>query len=273
MLRLLRIEWIKAKNSKSFRVLVTIWLIAFLSLPFGVKFLLDYLESTGFAGIEMLDIKPSDFPIFDFNDLWQNLAYLYKIITILLCFVIIVNVSSEFSNKTIRQNVIDGLSKREFILGKLLFIFTAATLATVLLTTIGFIAGFSLSPVTDARNIFMHFNFIGAYFLHLIYHLVFCMFLAILIKKSGLIIAFLIFYTYILESIATPIIMYSFKMPLLADFLPLNVSWNLIPRPIEKYALLPTQDFVGLADVSIALLYIGIFTTASYLLITKRDLQ
>ena len=273
MIRLIQIEWIKLKNSRSFRILILIWVLAFISVPIGLNSFINWLESTGVEGSQLLSIKPSDFPIFDFEDIWQNLAYLYKTTTILLCFVIIVNVCNEFDFKTIRQNVIDGLSKREFIISKLLLITAISLVATLMLFILGLIAGYAYSPVKDAQHIFMNIEFVGAYFLHLIYHLSFSLLLAILLKRSGIIIALLIFYSTLIEPIGSSIMQEVLKVPRLTDFLPLNVSWNLIPRPIEKYFLFEVQDYVGMDDVGIAIGYIFIFIMSSYLLIAKRDLH
>ena len=273
MIRLLQIEWLKLKNSRSFRILVAIWLIGFISVPLGVNALLDYFQSLGMEGNALLNIQPSDFPIFDFQDIWQNLAYAYKFITILLCFVLIVNVSNEFNNKTIRQNVIDGMSKKDFILSKILFIVLISAIASLMLTVLGFVVGFLYSPVTDPYHIFMHFDFVGAYFLHLLYHLSFCMLLSILIKRSGIIIALLIIYSYVIEPTMTSIVTFGLKMEWLTTLFPLNASWNLLPRPIEKYLLLEVQDYVGTGDVLIAAAYISLFIFSSYFLIAKRDLK
>ncbi len=273
MLRLLKIEWIKIRSSKSFKVLAIIWIVAFFAIPIGVNSLLDYFETLGLEGSELLNVSPKDFPVFDFADIWQNLAYIYKYITILLCFVIIVNVTNEFDYKTIRQNIIDGLSKKEFVLGKFYVILFTAFFATTLLTILGFIAGFAFSPVKDAATIFSHFNFVGAYFLHLVLHLSMVLFLAVLLKRSGILIALLIFYTYIIEPPATQIFTHVFHLESLTRFFPLNASWNLIPRPIEKYFLIEVQDYVAWGDVGIALLYIAIYLGGTYLLITKKDIN
>jgi len=273
MLRLLKIEWIKIRNSKSFKILGIIWIVAFLAVPLGVNSALEYFESLGLEGSELIDVSPKDFPIFDFTDIWQNLAYVYKYITILLCFVIIVNVTNEFDYKTIRQNVIDGLSKKEFVLGKFYVILFSAFFATTLLTILGFIAGFAFSPVTDFATIFSHFDFVGAYFLHLVLHLSMVMFLAVLLKRSGILIALLIFYTYIIEPTATQILTHAFHLESLTNFFPLNASWNLLPNPIFKYFLVEVQDYVAWGDVGIALLYISLYLGGTYLLITKKDIN
>ncbi len=273
MIKLLNIEWIKIRNSKSFKVLGLIWLIAFIAIPVGFNSLIEWFESMGLEGSELLPIKPTDFPVFDFLDIWQNLAYIYKFITILLCFVIIVNVSNEFNYKTIRQNIIDGMSKKEFVFSKFLFIIVSSLIASILLTLLGMIIGAAFSPTSEITVVFQNFNFVFAYFLHLVLHLSYCLFFAVLLKRSGIVIALLIVYSYILEPTLTQIVSIPLNSMWLTKFFPMNASWNLIPRPIEKYFLFEVQDFVGWQDVSIGLLYIVLSLGGTYLLITKRDIK
>ena len=273
MIKLLNIEWIKIRNSKSFKVLGLVWLIAFIAIPVGFNSLIEWFESIGLEGSDLLPIKPTDFPVFDFLDLWQNLAYIYKFITILLCFVIIVNVSNEFNYKTIRQNIIDGMSKREFVFSKFLLTIAISLIASVLLAVLGFIVGAVFSPTTEISVVFQNFNFVFAYFLHLVLHLSYCLFFAVLLKRSGILIALLIVYSYIIEPSVSQIVSIPLKSGWLTDFFPMNASWNLIPRPIEKYFLMEVQDFVAWNDVGIALLYIALSLGGTYLLITKKDIK
>jgi len=122
MKRLLKIEWLKSWPSRYFRVMLGIWLFAFVSIPVGVKLFLVYIESKGFSLDDLPGIEATDLPIFDFVDIWQNLAYLYKGISIFMAILIIINITNELDYKTFRQNVIDGMSKTEFLGSKLLLI-------------------------------------------------------------------------------------------------------------------------------------------------------
>lgn len=273
MIKLLNIEWIKVRNSKSFKVLGLIWLTAFIAIPVGFNSLINWFESMGLEGSDLIPIKPTDFPVFDFLDVWQNLAYIYKFITVLLCFVIIVNVSNEFNYKTIRQNIIDGMSKKEFVFSKFLLIIVASTIASILLATLGMCVGAAFSPSSEIAVIFKNFNFVFAYFLHLVLHLSYCLFFAVLIRRSGILIALLIVYSYIIEPTVTQIVSIPLDSGWLTKFFPMNASWNLIPRPIEKYFLFEVQDFVGWLDVSIGLLYIILSLGGTYLLVTQRDIK
>ena len=183
------------------------------------------------------------------------------------------NVSNEFNYKTIRQNIIDGMSKREFVFSKFIVILLASMIASVLLALLGFILGAAFSPSSELAVVFQNFNFVFAYFLHLVLHLSYCLFFAVLLKRSGILIALLIVYSYIIEPTVTQIVSIPLNSEWLTNFFPMNASWNLIPRPIEKYFLMEVQEYVGWDDVGIALLYIALSLGGTYLLITKRDIK
>ena len=273
MIRLLKIEWYKSFPSRYFRIMAGIWLVAFLAMPVGFKLLLQYLESKGFSLDQLPGITATDLPIFDFVDLWQNLAYVYKCITIFLALLVIINITNELDYKTYRQNIIDGLSKGQFLVSKLLLILVLSSIVTLLVTTLGFIIGYIFSPVTEWHFVAKHINFMGAYWLHVLLFLSFSMLLALLIKRAGIVIALLLFYMTIVEPIGASIVTFGLKMPLLADLLPMEAIWNLVPRPIEKYGLQETRYWVSAQSVFIAVGYLAMYLTAIWLLLTKRDVK
>ncbi len=273
MIRLLKIEWLKSAPSRYFRIMVGIWFFAFLSIPIGFKLLLQWLESKGFSLDQLPGVEATDLPIFDFVDIWQNLAYVYKCITIFLAILVIINVTNELDYKTYRQNIIDGMSKAQFLLSKLLLIGVLATLATVLVGILGFVVGYIASPVTEWHFVVKHINFLGAYWLHVLLFLSFAMLLALLIKRAGIVIALLLFWMTIIEPIGASFITFAIRQPLLADLLPMEAIWNLIPRTIEKYGLQDVRYWVSTQSVLIALGYLAVYLTGIWLLLTKRDVK
>ena len=273
MIRLLKIEWLKSMPSRYFRIMVGIWLVAFLALPLGFKLFLQYIESTGFSLDQLPGINATDLPIFDFVDLWQNLAYVYKCISIFLALLIIINITNELDYKTFRQNIIDGMSKGHFLASKLLLMVCLATGAATLVLLGGLIIGYIASPVTEWQFVVKHINFVAAYWLHIMVFLSFSMLLSLLIKRAGITIALLLFWMFIVEPIGDAMLTFAFKLPLLADLLPMQGHWNLIPRPIEKYALSETRFWVSTQSVLIALGQLSIYLTAIWLLLTKRDVK
>jgi hypothetical protein len=273
MIRLLKIEWHKSAPSRYFRIMVGIWFLAFLALPIGFKLFLDYLERQGFSLDDLPGIEATDLPIFDFVDIWQNLAYVYKCISIFLALLVIINITNELDYKTFRQNIIDGMSKGQFLASKILLMVCLATGATLLVLLGGFIIGYIASPVTEWQFVVKHINFVPAYWLHIMVFLSFSMLISLLIKRAGITIALLLFWMYILEPIGATVLTYGLNLPLLAELLPMEGHWNLIPRPIEKYGLSETRFWVSTQSVVIAVGQLGVYLAAIWLLLTKRDVK
>jgi len=271
MTRLLSIEYFKLRHSKYFWVLMVLFLIFLLAVPFGSKVFIDYLGSMGesIAG----GINIGTLPIFDFVDIWQNLVYIYRLFSIFLGFIVVISISNEFSYGTIKQNVIDGLSRREFWLTKITFIVANAAIVSLCALLVGLIMGFVWSPVTDFEFIIKNIEFIAAYFLHLIGFQLFCLTIALLIKRSGITIALMIFYIYVIEPILTAILEYEYKLTTLANLFPVRAIGNIIPNPFPKYILRETQTFIGTTDTLILCGYIVVFLFLSYRMLTKRDLR
>lgn len=272
MFNLLQIELAKLWPAKYFRILTALWLIAFISIPFATSSLLDWIQANNILGQNPI-FDPSIWPIFDFEDIWQNLAYIYKMITIFMTFIIIISVTNEYDYKTIRQNVIDGFSKKQFWLSKISLIICFSLLAGLMLLVLGLIVGYSLSPVVDAAFVMKNIEFVLAYIFQVFYLMMFAFFLSILIKRAGITIAIMVFWIYIIEPIITGIVAGPLlDLPLIANSFPVEAGWNLIHMPFKKYLLLQAQDYISFQDISIALAWCSTFFWGSYALLVKRDL-
>lgn len=274
MLRLLKIEYLKLKSANYFKVLSLFWLLAFVGIPIGFKSILSSMDG-GIGPAQNALLNPANWPIFDFKDLWQNLAYAYKYVTIFLSLTLVISTANEFRNKTIRQNVIDGLSRKEFFLSKINYIFIASTIAVGLMVFFGLLIGLIYSPVTDIASIFSGFEFVLAYYIHLIHFLMLSFFLTVLIRRSGLSIAAILFYVYIIEPILCAVLS-AYDYNYLTNFLPSESGWSLIRFPYFRYIFdvtpFETQDYLSLMDISTGIIWIFIFTWGSYRLLSKRDL-
>ncbi|NNE54490.1 MAG: hypothetical protein HKN32_00620 [Flavobacteriales bacterium] len=269
MRRLLKLELKKLTATKYFKVLSILWLIAFLTIPLVGGVSLAWMDN--FVTEMDIKLKPSQLPIFDFVDIWQNLAYFYKCITIFICFSLVISMCNEYSYKTVRQNVIDGLSKKELWLSKVALMLGLTTIATIGLLVLGLIVGFIFSPVVGPAYIFKNIEFVGAYFIHVFLFLSFCLFIANLIKRSGFAIALVLFYVYIVEFALSTYLRHEVNEHL-ANLLPIEASWKLIHQPFTRYLLSACQDYVAWHEVVVAIVWIGIFQWGSYQLLAKRDL-
>jgi ABC-type transport system involved in multi-copper enzyme maturation permease subunit len=271
MLRLAALEFFKLRNTRYFWVLSAFFLLFLLSVPIASKALLDYLGGIG-ESISDLGILASELPIFDFVDIWQNLTWVYKNFSILLGFIVVISVCNEYSYGTVKQNVIDGLSRREYLWSKISFIIAISAIAAGAAFIIGLIMGMLWSPVKEFSFIIKNLLFIPAYFFHLVGFQLFCLLIAVLIRRSGFVLALLIFYIYVIERIAYAILRFQYELNWIADLLPLQAIGGVIPFPFGKYALQETQSHVAMGDMLILFGYIALIGWLCFRVMTKRDL-
>ena len=196
--------------------------------------------------------------------------------------------SNEYSNRTLKQNLIDGLSKKEFIASKFLTVTVFSLISTLFLFIVSLILGLSFSDFTEASIIFSDMEYMIAYFVKLTGFFAFCMFLGILIKRSAFALGFL-FIWWILESIVYGVLKWQiFRDSEIADniarFFPLESMSNLIKEPFSRLSAVQTaatqlgsefdKDYgIHWDQLLIVIFWTTIFVFLSYRLIKKRDLQ
>lgn len=272
MLKLVSIEFYKLKNTKYFWILFGLFLLFLIAIPTAFRWFLNYLTSIG-EDIAGLGIPPNQMPFFDFVDLWQNLTWVYKTFSILLGFIMVISINNEYTYGTIKQNVIDGLSRKQFLWTKLSFIIVLSGVVSSIALLIGLILGSFWSPSQGLDFILLHIDFIPAYFFHLIAFQLFCLVLSLLIKRPGITIALLVFYIFVIEPILTTVLFYKYKLELLANLFPISAIGNIIPMPWTKYALKETQTNIHLDDALILGAYIMVLYLIANYLIVKKDLR
>lgn len=272
MYKYLNIEFFKLRNTRYFWVLLACFVFFIVAVPIATKILVNYLAAQG-ETIMDVGIGVGQLPLFDFVDLWQNLTWVYSKFSILLGFIVVISVSNEYSYGTVKQNIIDGLSRRQFLWSKVGYIMGISALASLFVLLFGLLIGLLWSPVKGIPFIVKNLEFIPAYFLQLVGVQLFCLMITLLVKRSGFVIALLIFYTYIMEPILGAIIKYQYDMPWLSDLLPLNAISGMIHIPFTKYALMETQTHIAIKDVCISLIYIATIGWGCLRITEGRDLS
>lgn len=262
MIRLFKIEWIKLRRYRAFQILTGLYFLIVVVVCSSGMLFLEYLKH---KGVQFHDIDPTILPIYHFPYVWQNLAYVAARLKIILAFIVILSITNEVSYKTLRQNIIDGLTRLEFMLSKLSMIFVLSLINTVLVFLIGLITGLILSPDKSLSVIFTDLQFLGGFFLNIFSFLVFAMLIAMLIKRTGVVIIFLGMYTVIIEPIITAIFANAPLPPIFAKlvpFFPREAITNLIPNPFPQYILRQIQDYISFSNWAIAggemLLFLGL---------------
>lgn len=270
MFRLINIEFKKMLTYKTFWVLMGFFIFA-LSLSLGLSQLIInkiVVEAGKNAPIPIMKIS-----IFYFPKIWHHITYFAGYFNLFLAVIIIFFVCNEFSFKTIRQNIVNGMSRNEFVISKLYFIIVLSLGITLVLFILGLILGLIHTRNPEAGDIFgAKLQFLLGYFIELITYLTFAFFIAFLIRRAALAIVTLLFYTAIEQIIIW------WQIPTeYVKFMPLKAFGRLvhfpsIPLPEINGQGLRFQDYVAIPDSGIAILYALIFLGLILLIMKKRDL-
>jgi len=277
MKRLLQIEFIKLWNNKASRALILSYfvLLTSIALVAAIKF----------------DIGPVKFHlaeqgIFNFPYIWHFNTFITAFFKLFLAIVIVSMMANEYSNKTIKQNLIDGLSKKEFILSKFLTVISFALISTVFVFVVSMILGLIYSDYNEISIIFSDMEFLLAFFIKLVGFFSFCLFLGILVKRSAFALGFLILWQ-VFEGFVRGMIRWKLfdgeTTDAIMGFFPLNSMFNLIKEPFSRLSAVQTvADQIGeelaldyhvqFYEVLIVIGWTTIFIYLSYALLKKRDL-
>ena len=278
MLRLLEIEYNKLRYSRSARILIITYfiLITFIALIASIEF-----------NIGSIEFRVADQGIFNFPYIWHFNSYIAAILKLFLAIVIVSMMSNEYSNRTIKQNLIDGLSKKEFILSKFLTVLVFSGVSTLFLFIVSMILGLSFSDYNEISIIFSDLEYLLAYFVKLTGFFAFCMFLGILVKRSAFALGFLVVWA-IFEGIIFAFMKFKlFKGTDIANsimqFFPLESMSNLIVEPFSRLNAVQAaatqigseldKDYgIHWYQLLIVIAWIVIFFYLSLFLLKKRDL-
>ena len=277
MIRLLQIEFIKLWNNRISKILIISYflLLTSIALVAAIKF----------------DIGPVKFHlaeqgIFNFPYIWHFNTFITALFKLFLAIVIVSMMANEYSNKTIKQNLIDGLSKKEFVLSKFLTVVTFALVSTVFVFIVSLILGLVYSDFNEISIIFSDLEFLPAFFLKLVGFFTFCLFLGILVKRSAFALGFLILWV-IVEQMLFGLLGWKLvsweTAKSIKGFFPLQSMSNLIEEPFSRLKAVQSvanqigEDFkfdyqVHWYEIAIVLCWTAIFVYLSYALLRKRDL-
>ena len=281
MLRLLNIEFHKLKHNRASRVLTIIYfaLLTSIALIAAIKF----------------DIGPVQFHlaeqgIFNFPYVWHFSTFMASIFKLFLLLVIVSMMANEYSNRTLKQNLIDGLSKKEFILSKFYTVVVFAAISTLFVFVVSMILGLIYSDYNEVAIIFSDLEYLFAFFIKLVGFFSFGLFFGILVKRSAFAVGALLVWFFI-ESIFKGFLYWKFRdvdgtsdsVNQIMQFLPLESMSNLIKEPFTRLNAVQSvakqigedlsKDFsVHWYQIAIVLAWTFLFIYASFRLLKKRDL-
>lgn len=278
MKRLLSIEFQKLWQNKASKVLIISYfvILCFISLIASIEF--------NFGGVPF---RIAEQGIFNFPFIWHFNTYVAALLKIFLAVVIVSMMTNEYSYGTLKQNLIDGLSKKEFVLSKFLVVVLFAIGSTFFIFLLSIILGYSFSSYTEISIVLTDIDYLLAYFVKLLGFFSFCLFLGILVKRSAFALGFLILWN-IVEWILYGIMKWGlFRDTEIAEnvsrFFPLESMSLLIFNPArrmsviknaEQYAGIINENIYGVNyfQILIVLVWTTLFVYLSYRLLKKRDL-
>ncbi|MDX1476214.1 MAG: ABC transporter permease [Saprospiraceae bacterium] len=262
-----KLEYLKFRRYRPFWIILGLFVLAFFAVGFSMKALVDFFvrENANDLGKYL----ENGLPLFDFVDIWQNLAYITFLFKYILAFVVVISICLEYSNKTIRQNMIDGLSHREYLFSKLSLMVLLSLIAGALLTLLGLALGLMYSPVKSLDFVVLNMEFVLAYMFEVFCFLALAMFVATLLRRTGFAIVLFVLYSLAIEPIITAIMEFNYELEVW--YFPVKSINNLIHIPFGKYIFREVQDFVSLREIGVATFWMVLWIFLTYQLIRKRD--
>ena len=228
---LLRIEWLKIKNYTAFKVLLFFFGAGIVLSNFAVYQVINnnILNESKVGGL-IRTFNP-----YSFQNTWQTTSYAAGFLLVLPAMIILMLVTNEYAFRTARQNIIDGMSREEFIGVKRVFAFLLAAAGTIIVfltaLTFGLFSGtdFSLNSISH----------VGYFFLKSLTYNMLAVLISVLVKKTGFAIGLFFIYMGAENMLSQLLDGYSIYLKAkkatdlgsMGDYLPMNAADGLLSFP------------------------------------------
>jgi ABC-2 type transport system permease protein len=227
MQHIVNTEWLKIKKYSAFW-----WVMGITALTYpGINYIFHGIYSNITQDnnqksqmLKMLIGNPFSFP-----EAWHTVAYFSSIFVFIPAIVVIMLITNEYSYKTIRQNIIDGWSRTEFMFAKMVDVFILTAIVTLLYSIVAFILGITNTDDSGVNHWGMVY-YIGLFALQTFSQLSFAFLVGLVLRKSFIALAVFSFYFIILEPIAVNVLKYKYKTNA-GEYFPLEISQKLLPKP------------------------------------------
>ncbi|MDB3907892.1 ABC transporter permease [Crocinitomicaceae bacterium] len=259
MMKLAAIEWMKLRRLNTMKVI----LLIYAGLLPTIYLLYAYLQFGPFHVTE---------DIYLFPDVYAMMAWTSSIFNLIIGVIIIVFTCNEIKYKTQRQNVIDGLNKREVILSKFIVVFGMS----VVITLYTFLLAMIFGLINGGTSVIDGIEQIGVYFVMTLGYFAFAYFFANLVRLPALAIILYLVSTTVEEIIGF------IAIQEYVQFFPLTTFSNLVPFPTVILQKSIGMEAQAQADATqllsqggqtlLAFGYLTVFVVVSYLVIKRRDI-
>ena len=275
-LTLLKIEYAKFKKYPVINFLFWVGIVLFPSLLIAAKELINDLP----------DPLPSTAILYEFPTIWDYEGYIGSwLVFFFFGCAIIFSITSEVNFKTQRQNIINGYTRKDYFIAKVLNILVLGAIATIIYVLTCLIIGMIFTEDVYMALAFDNNWAIPRFYVMSVGYMSMAMFFAILFRKNGLAlfvyVAYVLIFEYILRGLHIGLL-YKMGIPKenwkSAFYWPTNIFEDNMPMPLMKL-----QDFMDndmpfnfllnpWVAFFVSILYIAIFFALSYRSFMKNDI-
>ncbi len=224
--------------------------------------------------------------LYQFPNIWEFFPWVASWFNLLLAILIIVMTGNEYTFRTFRQHVVDGLSRSQLLSGKAMLILMIGIYSLLMVLFFSLIFGFIFSRDYSDGAFVNKTYILLVYFVQAVAYMSAGLFLAVLFRNTALAIVLFILYRLIIE----PVVRLFFP-PGARLYFPMKVISNLTPMPeflsissgnqpgtdqVDTLSFremgLMLEDLPVYANLLLALGYTVVFIGLAYLLLRKRNL-
>lgn len=275
MIKLLKIEWMKIKNYNAFIVISSFFALG----VFAANYLAYSFKKNVIDPADPTGLISSGSP-FGFPNVWQTVSYYSGLMLLLPGLLLLILVTNEFTYRTHRQNIIDGISRNQFTQVKLLMGFITALACTVLVFIASLLFGFFVN--SDSFS-FSGIENIGYFFLKALTYNFIAILIGVLIRRTGFAIAVYFIYTVLENGISLLLYVWAINIKKnhnidlgnMGNYLPMNAADGLLYSPFSSFTNLANKilpaDYSWLV-FSLAMVYLALFYFWSQRRMLQSDL-
>lgn len=229
MKTLLAIEWMKVRRYRTFWVLFCLFVISMFGISYIWWYFNHQLSSSG--DMAMKAAGSIIFGSFNFPGVFNTITQISSWLLYFPGFVIIFHTCNEYTFKTHRQNIIDGLERSEFIKAKLGFAFILAIICTIIVLFSCLLFGL----LSGGGEITMEgLSYIGYFFIQSCVYILFALLLAVLLRRAALAVGIYFIYGILFDFLLATWISRGLHSAAGFYIMPLQVADQLIPNVITE---------------------------------------
>ena len=254
MKRLLHIEWLKVSSYRSFYVFTGIYAVLIFFTYYGVNSFLNLGP--------LFDVKS----VYKFPNVWYFVSYVSSWFSPILSLLMIQLVCNEYTFRTMRQHIIDGLSREELLTSKLLMAAILSVYAGSITLLSGLLFGLTKGGIPTSSDFFSETTYLLRAIWSSFGMMTAAILIALLVRRSALsILVFLSFY-WIIEPLAGRI-----WLTEIYPYFPLNSLDEFISSPIQLESIKLDKQSTPFGVTIAGIIYPILFITASLQILKKKD--